>query len=237
MVAYFHQRAGAERLIWVFVGWGMDQRLFLDRPLPGLSCQEQTNASVLILFDYGAGPIQWIEQDPDLESRTVQLSDWEELLAREEIITYSKHVLWAWSMGVWAAEQFVLPELEIAVAVNGTARPVDDRFGIPVDIFQGTLQGLSSRNLEKFRRRMCGNTARLADFKTREPQRELANLMAELSYIGDASQAPNPFPKQWNRALLSQEDAIFPIQNMQHYWISRNVPCILCSGAHYPFES
>lgn len=232
MVAWLHHKTQAERLIWVFAGWGMDENVFRDQPLPGLPADWQEESSLLVLYEYGSDTILW-KNGP----QTIELTDWEQLLNRPELKAMKEHALWAWSMGVWAAEQFSLPNMEWGVAVNGTASPVHDTEGIPPAIFQATLQGLSEVSLEKFRRRMCGSAARLAAFKTRLPRRTLPNLFSELSYIGRMALNPiHPYPQRWNKALLSTEDAIFPIQNSQSYWQSRQVPCELRPGPHYPFD-
>ena len=65
----------------------------------------------------------------------------------------------AWSLGVWVAGH-VLQGKEAGftemIAVNGTPVPVDDRYGIPEQIFKGTLEHMDDTVLKKFRRRMCG---------------------------------------------------------------------------------
>lgn len=235
MRAYFYKQPNAERLIWIFAGWGMDQALFLNRPLPGLSAAEQMNASLVILYDYIPGSIQWVEHAQIGEIPSIPPMGWEQLIQSKEILAHHQHVLWAWSMGVWAAEQYPLPPLEMALAVNGTAKPVHDDWGIPSAVFEGTLEGLSLKTLEKFRKRMCGRPELLYDFKLREPQRSLDDLKAELAYIGSSAQVENPYPKPWDRAFLSTEDAIFPIHHMEQYWQFREVPCQLRPGAHYPY--
>ena len=60
----------------------------------------------------------------------------------------------AWSMGVWMVNQLygTLSALPIrhCIAINGTPYPMDDRRGIPVDIFRGTLENLTPASLHNF---------------------------------------------------------------------------------------
>lgn len=236
MIAYYYPVENARQLIWIFAGWGTDHRLYLHRPLPGLSPQQQQDASLLLLYAYGDAPILWKQADTECV-----IEDWQALLCRPEIMAYTRHCLWAWSMGVWAAEQYALPRLAYALAVNGTARPVDDLYGIPSAIFRGTLEGLSDRNVEKFRRRMCGTKAAMHDFMMREPLRNLESLRSELQYIGDRvateGAEASPYPKAWDAARISDEDAIFPTAHTMRYWTERNVYVDRVYGGHYPFTT
>ena len=185
----------------------------------------------MLCYAYSEGSHRYEDQNGSSQS----FVDLQELFTQESVCKARTHLLWAWSMGVWAAEQCKLPDLAYACAVNGTARPVDDSQGIPKAIFEGTLQGLNELSLKKFRRRMCGTSDLLADFMLRKPDREVDDLRNELAFIGENAGLQNPFPKVWTEAWIAEQDAIFPAQHMKHYWTQRCVRIHVAEGPHYPF--
>ncbi len=137
----------------------------------------------------------------------------------------------AWSMGVWAATQ-VLPRERLAttLAINGTPRPIDDTYGIPKAIFEGTLAGLSEAGLTRFRRRMCGGGAALNAFLTNAPQRTLDDLHTELAALGEAiTTRPVREDFRWDRAIACAEDRIFPLAAQQAAFPTATV----VPGAHW----
>ncbi len=149
----------------------------------------------------------------------------------------------AWSMGVWAATQ-VLADVPLAsaVAVNGTPQPMDDRYGIPVAIFEGTLATLSEAGLLKFRRRMCGGGEALKGFMAQAPQRSLEDLRTELATLHQMIQSRPAKPFTWTQAYVGSEDKIFPPANQlaafpsaeqiaEAHW-APNCFARLLSGAH-----
>ena len=77
-----------------------------------------------------------------------------------EMKTYDKITLIGWSFGVWAAEYLssktgIKPN--VTIAVNGTPIPADDQYGIPLNVFEGTLNNITEENIEKFYLRMFGD--------------------------------------------------------------------------------
>lgn len=96
-------KKGSGRVIVFFHGWGMDAA--------GVS-HLQMEDDVLMCYDYRSLDFDF----PDLGH-------------------YRCIYVVAWSMGVWAADR-VISRLEMkperCVALNGTTRPVDDEYGIPV---------------------------------------------------------------------------------------------------------
>lgn len=149
---------------------------------------------------------------------------------------YSDVRLVAWSMGVWAAGQ-VLGNHDMRwgrrVAINGTTFPVNDTMGIPVDIFKGTLDGMSPVTLAKFRRRMCGSS--LEHFMAHMPDRNADELKEELAcilYNVDSSSVDCRFG--WDMAVICGADKIFPAQNQRNAWESLGVETMFVETAwHY----
>ena len=108
-------KKGSDRVIVFFHGWGMDAA--------GVS-HLQIEDDVLMCYDYRSLDFAF----PDLGY-------------------YRCIYVVAWSMGVWAADR-VISRLEMkperCVALNGTTRPVDDEYGIPVKIYELTEKGMKS---------------------------------------------------------------------------------------------
>lgn len=156
---------------------------------------------VIVAYDYSAG-------EPALDAR----------LAR-----YREVVVVAWSFGVRAAADFLrsthLP-VSRTIAVNGTESHIDDRNGIPEAIFRGTLDGLSERTVEKFRRRMCGSADAYSRFCERLPERPFESLKAELEVF--AAEKPLKHSVPWSLALVGDSDMIIPTRNQLNFWGETN---------------
>lgn len=190
------------RLLIVFAGWGMD-----CRPFTGL---QGRGFDVAVVYDYAC--------DGEFE-----------VPAR-----YDEIMVLAWSFGVIAADRFVAvhPELTVTrrVAVNGTLYPVDDDFGIPRRIFEGTLKGLTDASLRKFNLRMCGGAGAYKRFAASAPERTIDSLKAELVAIAglEASHAG------WDRAYISDADNIIPADAQRRAWEGEGVDIVEIKGPHLP---
>lgn len=194
------------RVLLIFAGWGMD-----DIPFRHL---HHEGYDIAVIYDY-----------------TTENFDCEPLKSYREVVVI------AWSMGVFEASRLLpvmsLP-LTLTVAVNGTMKPVDDSCGIPVDVFNATLNALSPSSLIKFNRRMCGSSIALQSLNAHAPQRTLDSLKEELKIIG--SRALNFTPFKWDVAIISSGDMIFPAANQRRAW--EGSACIEVDGPHLPdFQS
>lgn len=184
------------RLILIFMGWGMDATPVASLAKPGYD--------ILAVSDYtgvGCADMACLEKTAE---------------------KYGEIVVIAWSFGVRIAAKFLrhaegkLP-ITRTVAVNGTTTHIDDKRGIPVAIFNGTLERLTPASVRKFRRRMFADAASFAAFQESEPTRTFESLAAELSTF--AGIAPEPTdPTQWDMAIGGTADAIFPIANQRLAW-------------------
>ena len=176
--------------------------------------------------------------------RTLELSD---DIADLPWDSYEAVTIIAWSLGVWAAEQVVphwsvLPSTQRLIAVAGSPYPMHDQWGIPSQIFVGTLEGLTDENRQRFNRRMCGGKRykQLYDILSERPTTELRD---ELQAVYDSlatSEAPETMPHTrlaWNLAIIGERDQIFPAKNLSTLWEAVNVPTLLLSdGYHYLFD-
>ncbi|MDE7389066.1 MAG: DUF452 family protein [Muribaculaceae bacterium] len=159
------------------------------------------------------------------------LSDYSSLSLPPLARDYDEVVVLAWSLGVWAAS-VVIPHsglpVTLAVAVNGTPWPVSDTFGIPVAVFDATAAGLTAASLAKFRRRMGGTSVPLPTSRTVE------SLAAELVAVSAASQADPVAGADWDRAIVSDRDLIFPPAAQMAAWEGNRTVVDGIGGAHTP---
>lgn len=119
-------RKGSGGVTLFFCGWGMDER----------AVQHLTGEDDLLVFnDYR-----------DISEEEAPALD-----------TYERVRVVAWSMGVWAASVLLnrwnIPVSE-SVAINGTERPVDERYGIHPRIYLLTERGMTEEGRDKFFARM-----------------------------------------------------------------------------------
>lgn len=156
MEKHWLKREGNPSLILFVLGWAADSRVVeYIRP---------EGYDMLCLYDY----------------RTI------EPVAQEELAEYRSVHLFAWSFGVWVAEQVLrgIP-LAQAVALNGTPRPVDDRYGIPSRAFRVTLRGIAAAGTDAFNRRAYGEYYDTAGSLT--PSRTAEELHEELATLYEMS--------------------------------------------------
>jgi biotin synthesis protein BioG len=197
---------GRNRLILFFGGWGLDER----------SVSHLTGDSdVLMFYDYR---YLLTEEAPDTTGY--------------DIVDVA-----AWSMGVWAAATLLarwkLPYRR-AVAINGTERPVDDQHGIPPAIYSITERGMNYRGWERFIARSTDGKEERDAFRAKcRPYRGLEEQVEELRRIREQA-ATERHTIAWNRAFISEEDVIFPVENQRNWWKNRSEIAYL-AGGHYPF--
>lgn len=206
MKQIFLKKEGNDNLLLFFAGWGADENLFKYKGADGYD--------YMICFDYTTLDFDF-----------------------SEITGYKKIRLIAWSMGVWAASQtFSDKEIpwEIRIAINGTNTPIDDSYGIPVAIFNGTLDSFSAVTLSKFRRRMCGSANGVKEFLARQPYRTLEELRNELSEIKKQVLESGTADFTWDKAVISANDRIFPAGNM--YKAFSGIPVKTLNTEHFDAE-
>ncbi|MBL6452150.1 MAG: DUF452 family protein [Porphyromonas sp.] len=216
-----NDQAPARQLIIYFCGWGMTPATVSHLTLPD-------QCDLLALYDY----------------RSLKLSD---DLADLPWDSYEAVTIVAWSLGVWAAEQVIphwstLPTIQRLIAVAGSPYPMHDQWGIPSQIFIGTLEGLTDENRQRFNRRMCGGKRykQLYDILSERPTTELRD---ELQAVYDSlatSEEPETTPHTrlaWDLAIIGERDQIFPAKNLSTLWEAVNVPTLLLpDGDHYLFD-
>ena len=209
MKTHIRRRENTKKLVIVFGSWGVDQNAFV--PL----CSE--NHDFILYYNYSA----------------------DEPLILPDRKTYSQIVLIGWSLGVWAAEylsESMNLNPDLAIAVNGTPVPADDKYGIPLDIFEGTLNNINERGMEKFNIRLFGSKSVLDNNMDKLSKRSIESYSAELRWLYNRIME-NPDRKyRWDIALTSINDRVFPPENMINYWKNRkDTVHITTKLPHYPF--
>jgi biotin synthesis protein BioG len=191
MKTYIRRREKNEQLVIVYGGWGTDENVFA--PL----CDEDSD--FILFYEYSA----------------------DEALVLPETKTYKKIVLIGWSLGVWAAEYLshktgIKPDLTIAV--NGTPVPAHDKYGIPLNIFEGTLNNISEKNMGKFYFRMFGNKQTYEINRDRIPLRNIKSFHDELRWLYNRIMEQKEPGFRWDYAVISEYDRVFPAKNQKEYW-------------------
>ena len=184
-----------KKLIVFFNGWGMDECV-VNHLLP-------EDYDILMFYDYNT-----LETDFDFKN----------------ICHYSQKHLVAWSMGVMIATLFDIDYLS-KTAINGTLKPIDDRFGIPNRIYDLTLRGFSPKGAERFIKSMYSESS--SDIYP--PKREFENQKSELEALTHY-EANQDF--KYDRIIISSKDRIIPTKNQCAFWGAK--PDI--EGGHAPFN-
>jgi biotin synthesis protein BioG len=183
-----------KKLIIFFNGWGMDECV--------VNHLEPDNYDVIMFYDYN----------------TLQTE-----FDRKSINIYPEKYLIAWSMGVMTATLFDIDYVS-KTAVNGTLKPIDDKYGIPNKIYNLTLKGFSPKGAERFIKNMYQDFSGYI-----YPKREFENQKTELEALTHYQANPN---FKYNRIIISACDKIIPTKNQSAFWgIEPNT-----EGGHAPFN-
>ena len=191
MKTYIRRREKNDQLVVVYGGWGTDENVFI--PL----CSDDFD--FILFYNYSA----------------------DEALILPEMKTYRKIIVIGWSLGVWAAEYLaektgIKPHLTIAV--NGTPIPADDQYGIPLNIFEGTLNNITDENMDKFYLRMFGDKRTFKLNKDRIPHRNTKSLHDELRWLYNRIMEQKEPGFRWDYAVTSAKDRVFPAKSLVGYW-------------------
>lgn len=213
MHTYLLSDAPHEGLILLFSGWGTGFGPFLNLRKEGYD--------ILLIEDYRDFSPERLESEILKQGR-----EWQEV------------IVVAWSFGVRAATDFLQQtglNVTLRLAINGTPQHIDGLRGIPPSIFQGTLRGLDSRNLRKFLLRTAGSKEMFEQQLSRAAlsEEKVTDLRDELEYFGNWPVSSADSQLLWDRALVSENDRIFPPENQLKAWDATDVH-ILKGAAHLP---
>lgn len=193
MIYKWLHRKNSQYCILFMSGWGCDYHPFLSIP--------SNEYDVLMCYDY---------------KNTHIPSELEKLFG-----DYSRVYLVAWSLGVWSSNHLLYhwkDQFFKTLAINGTLYPINDNMGIPPTIFQGTIDNFDLRGRDKFFMRMCGSRLLFKQFQSNAPQRELTDQKEELISLQQSIVSHPSHHNLFQRAVIGQEDRIFPPANMKQAW-------------------
>ena len=147
---------------------------------------------------------------------------------------YAEITVTAWSMGVLAAS-IICRNLEIkkAIAINGTQKPIDAKFGIHPKIYQLTLDNLDEANRDIFFKNMFKDEKEYEKFQ--KPERNLENQREELANLQKLASENTTLNFDFDVAIISTQDQIMPTKNQQRFWQTKKVKVVELSSGHYPF--
>lgn len=188
-----------DKLIVFFNGWGMDEK--------SVNFLEFGEYDVIMFYDY----------------RDISPVDF-------DFNAYKRKFIVCWSTGVFIGNLFFdgLRDAEMKIALNGTLKLVDDQFGIPVDIYNLTVDNFNALSCKKFVKRMfVGEEIPVLSDRTVE------ELKQELISIRDLR--INKY-FSFDKAFISEKDKIIPSKNQHNFWdCLNNVQVKNIQGGHYPF--
>lgn len=211
MRTYIIRREKNSHLVVFYGGWGSDENMFV--PL----CTEEFD--FIMFYNYSA----------------------DEALVLPETKKYERITLIGWSLGVWAAEYFtsktkIIPD--VSIAVNGTPLPAHDQYGIPLNVFEGTLNNLTEENIEKFYLRVFGDKRTYLINADRVPKRTIKSLHDELRWLYNRIMEQKEPGFKWTYAVSSEKDRVFPAENLKSYWGKDNdTKHIILPMPHYLFHN
>ena len=181
------------KVIVFFNGWGMDESVVYHLDF--------SDYDVLMFYDYNN-----LDTNFDFNS----------------LDKYKNKSLIAWSMGVMVATLFN-QKYTSATAINGTLKPIDNKFGIPQRIYDLTIKGFNEKGAQRFIKSMFNENIELPQIS-----RDIENQKSELSALKNYTANSN---FKYNRIILSDNDKIIPTKNQIAFGvIETNI-----SSGHCPF--
>ncbi len=200
---WLNKQDNNKKLIVFFNGWAMNQT-----PVEHL---KKENYNILVLFDY----------------RSFDLD-----LSIFEFDKYDKKYLIAWSMGVMVCNLFneYLSSFDKKIAINGTAKIVDNEFGIPSKIYKVTTRYLNEKSKEKFIKNMFQGGILNPNIKITRNIEELKQELVSIENLRIDCEL------KFDKAIVSTLDRIIPAQNQLAFWSNR-AEIEQIDSTHCPFES
>lgn len=144
---------------------------------------------------------------------------------------YERIYLFAWSFGVWVAEQNcqALP-LHKAIAINGTPYPASPQYGLRLKVLLRTIRSVAALGGNPFKDESSPERYAPAGPYTEPTSRQ---QLEELEFLADACQSlPEQPHLNWTRAYIATRDEIFPPDRMRAYWGEKGTEF---ESYHFPF--
>ncbi len=156
-------------------------------------------------------------------------------LHAEDFTRYRRIYLFAWSFGIWVAEQ-CCKELPLyrAVALNGTPYPVHPEWGMRLRVVLRSMRAMAksgadnpfAADAEEGRYMPAGPY----------PDRTAEEKVDELMYLAGLAESNSAAHLHWDKAYIADKDEIFPPARMWAYWQTAGLGTGFDSW-HYPFAN
>lgn len=210
MKTYIRRREKNNQLLVVYGGWGSDENIYVP--------MVDDDYDFILFYNYSA----------------------DEPLILPEMKTYQKVTLVGFSLGVFAAS-YLSPKSgitpDITIAINGTPFPVDEKYGIHRNVFEGTLNNITDETIGKFYLRMYGDKKTFNAVKNILPRRTLKSLHDELRWLYNRIMEADGTGFKWNYAITSENDRVFPSESQKSYWSNvQETEKIVLPLPHYFFH-
>jgi biotin synthesis protein BioG len=205
----WHTREKRDNLILFCNGWGMD-----SYPFTPLASEQH---DICILYDY---------RDMDFPQAVA-----------DSMSSYKRRSLVCWSMGVWVGQQLFSQDkaqFDKRIAINGTLLPIDDKYGIPVSLYDSTLTNYSDNGQERFYRRMCRESGVLREFVLVKPKREVKDQREELEYLKKMVERSTSQESIYTDVVISGNDLVMPTLHQEAFWQGHQ-SLVPIEGCHFPF--
>ena len=203
MKYFWLNKKNNKNLIVFFNGWAMN-----ETPVKHLKTD---GFDILFLFDYRNLDFNFLEFD---------------------FSKYEKKYLICWSMGVFAANNFIntFNNFDYKVAINGTNKIVDDDFGIPEKIYKITAKFLNEDSLDKFIKNMFKGGKLNPEITITRSIGELREELFEIQKKSFSSEI------KFDKAIISNDDRIIPTKNQLNFWKNK-AEIDLIESTHCPFKN
>ncbi len=212
MRQYFVKKNSTRLLNLLFLGYGQDGRFF-TKLFENLDISDTA-----LVYDYEDGALD-----------------------ESEYKGYEKVNLITWSMGVMLAPKLISDTLRSKIckasAINGTLEGIDDNYGIPVAMWDATIDNLSEKSVLKFYRRMCGDAAVYEEYIKLQPKRSLDSLRAELEFLKKLSLEKTVPSFKYDHAFIGSKDKIIAPQNQIKSCEASNCPYEEGNFPHYDAQT
>lgn len=199
-------KEGHEKLVVIALGWGASPEVINNQIY-------DDNYDVVAFYDYNALDVNVLEI----------------------VEGYKEVSLLAWSFGVWASDNLFRDfKFTRAVAVGGTPKPIDRKYGIHPRIFDVTLKAVLTEGVVKFIVRMCGKY--LKEYLKHFSLRDLEDCRRELEVLNKMGRETYTPKIEWDEMVGFGKDLIFPHKSIQNYCadFGFKYSCVE-SSPHYPF--
>lgn len=144
---------------------------------------------------------------------------------------YEKKYLVGWSMGVYVSNLFfnTLENFDKKIAISGTNKIIDDKFGIPQRIYDYTIKNFNSESKEKFLKNIFLNEKKeiTINHTTEELQDELISIK-NIKFENSI---------KYDKAIISKRDVVVPYKNQLNFWKKENTETVEIDAPHYVFNN